>query len=247
MRNMVAQQDSRLRAGNGALSYLVSHYPAPDARLQTVIDSLPKFADELYRDAKEAARSLLRSHTPNPLIRIARGIAAAVSGASAKEIALANSIFDLELTVFFSEMTKHLGNSDIASVVVDALLYQATGLEAGSPNEEELLFAGTQNTRGIHKFQVARKSMPHIGDSEAWTFGKEFSAIFSGSAMDIAHVVSVYSFSLVTRVQSRWHIRYLIYGTLPTKEDEQALDAVLKKQKKDLQEMVHKFPKTEDA
>ena len=228
------------------MSYLVSHHPQ-DAKLQAVVDSLPTFAGELYSDARKAARTLLRSHTPNPLTRFARGIAAVVSGASAKEIALANCIFDLQLTVFFSEFTKHFGDNDVASALVDALLYQATGFEAGSPAEEQLLFAGTHDTRGIHKFQVARKSKPHIGDIEAWTFGKEFSAIVSGNPMDIAYIVSVSPFSLIARVRARWHIRYLLYSTPPTKEDEQALEAALKKQEKSLQEMIDGFPKTKDA
>jgi hypothetical protein len=167
---MNAHQASGLRAGNRALNYLVSHYPR-GAKLQTVIDSLPKFADELYGDAREAACGLLRSHTPNPLARIARGIVAAVSGGGTKETALANCVFDLQLTAFFSEFTKYFGDNDVASVVVDALLYQATGFDAGSLTEEQLLFAGTHEVRGIHKFQVARKSKPHIGDIEAWTFG----------------------------------------------------------------------------
>ena len=243
---MSTQQAIGLRAGNRALSYLVPHYPQ-DAKLQTVVDSLPTFAGELYGDAREAARTLLSSHTPNPLTRFARAIAAAVSGPSAKETALANCIFDLQLTVFFTEFSKHFGDNDVASVLVDALLYQATGFEAGSPTEEQLLFAGTHDTRGIHKFQVARRSKPHIGDIEAWTFGKEFSAIVSGSPMDIAYIVSVSPFSLVARVRARWHIRYLLYGRPPTKEDEQALEAALKKQEKSLQEMIDGFPKTKDA
>ena len=95
------------------MSYLVSHHPR-DAKLQTVVDSLPTFAGKLYGDARRAARKLLRSHTPNPLTRIARGIAAVVSGASAKETALANCIFDLQLTVFFSEFSKYFGENDVA-------------------------------------------------------------------------------------------------------------------------------------
>jgi len=174
-------------------------------------------------------------------------IAAAVSGASGKKTALANCIFDLQLTVFFTELTQHLGDSDVASVLVDALLYQATGFEAVSPTEEQLLFAGTHDTRGIHKFHIARKSKPHIGDIEPWTFGKEFSAIVSGSPMDIAYIVSVSPFSLVARVRAQWRIRYLLSGTLPTKEDEQALAAALKNQEKSLQEMIAGFPKTKDA
>jgi hypothetical protein len=242
-----AQHNSELRAGNRAISYLLSHYSPMDANLQALSDSLPNLSARLYHDAHEAARTLLRSHTPNPLMRFARGIVAGVSGASAKETALANSIFDLQLTVFFTEVKLHLGDNDIASVLVDALLYQATGLEAGSPTEEELLFAGTHNTRGIHKYQLAHKSKPHIGDIEAWTFGKEFSAIVSGSPMDIAYIVSVAPFSLIARVRARWRIRYLLYGTPPTKEEEHALEAALKQQEKNMQEIVDGFAKGKET
>jgi hypothetical protein len=244
---MSADHNSAFREANKALSYLLAHYSPMDPKLQAITDSLPRFADGLYREAQDAARTLLRSNTQNPLLRAVRGISAAITGASAKETALANSIFDLQLTVSFTELKEHLGDNDIASVLVDALLYQATGLEAGSPTEEELLFAGTQNTRGIHKFQVARKSKPLIGDVEAWTFGKEYSAIISGSPLDIAYIVSVSAFSLVARVRARWHIRYLLYRTSPTKEDKQALEAALKKQEKSMQEMIDGFSKTKDV
>ncbi len=245
---MSSEYKPTLRAGNKALDYLFAHYLPMDGKLRNLTDSLPRFADDLYRDAQYAARSLLRGHTSNPLVRAARRLAAVVSGwRSAKQTALANSIFDLQLTVFFAELKKYVGNNDIASIFVDALLYQATGFEPSSPTEEEILFQGTQNTRGIQKFQVARKKKPHIGDIEAWTFGKEFGAIVSGSPLDTADIVSVSPFSLVVRVQARWHIRQLLYGTPPTKEDEDALEAALKKQEKSLQEMIDSFPKTKDG
>lgn len=235
-----------LRTGNKALSYLVDNYPQ-DTKLQTVVDLFPRFAGEMYATARDAAHTLLRKHTPNPLIRIAKRIATSVTGSGAKETALANCILDLQLTVCFSEFSKYFGDSDIASVLVDAFLYQATGFEADSPTEEQLLFAGTHNTRGIHKFQIAWKSMPHIGDSEAWIFGKEFSAIASGNSKDIACIVSVSPFSLVARVRARWLIRYLLYGTPPTKEDEQALEVDIKKQEKSLKEMLNGFLNMKDA
>jgi hypothetical protein len=245
---MSSEHNPTLRAGNKALDYLVAHYQPMDRKLRGLTDSLPRFADDLYRDAQYAATSLLRGHTPNRLVRAARSLAAVVSGGrSAKQTALANCLFDLQLTVFFAELKDYVSDNDLASVLVDALLYQATGFEAGSPTEDELLFQGTQNTRGIHKFQVARKRTPHIGDIEAWTFGKEFGAIVSGSPLDIANIVSVSPFSLVVRVRARWQIRQLLYGTPPTKEDEEALDAALKKQEKGLQEMIEAFPKTKDA
>src|SRR5712691_6730532 len=121
------------------------------------------------------------------MLRVARRLAALVSGSrSAKETALANSVVDLQLTVFFRELSTYVGDNEIASVLVDALLYQATGCEARSPTSDELLFLGTHNARGIHKFQVALKKTPRIAAVEARVFGKEFGAIVFGSPMDIA-------------------------------------------------------------
>jgi hypothetical protein len=241
------EHHSGLRAGNGALSYLVTKYSPMDAKLQNLADSLPKIADELYRDAEDAARTLLRCHTPNALVRVARGIAAAIFGMSSKERALANSIFDLQLTVCFKELMTYVGDNDIASLLVDALLYQATGFEASSCNEEDLLLRGTHNMRGIHKYHVARKSRQDMADVEAWEFGKEFSAIVSGRPWDGATIVSVAPFSLGTRVQARWVMRYLLYGTPPTEEDEQALTAVLKEQEKTLQDMTDKLTRLREG
>jgi hypothetical protein len=216
-----------------------------DPKLQAFINSLPKFADELYCSAEGEARNLLRGDAPNPLTRLARGIAAALPGGSAKERLLAYCIFDLHLTSFFAAFMEHLGDVDSASALVDALLYQATGSEAGSPTEEELLDSVTQNVRGIQKFQAARKSMPHISDIEAWIFAREFSAIVSGEPKDISNIVSVSPFSLIARVRSRWHIRYLLYGVLPTEEEKQALEDAVRNRLEGTQDMIDgwkKFP-----
>lgn len=238
----------KLRQGNKALDYLVTRYQPMDGKLRTLIDLFPKFGDGLYLDAQAAARDLLHNNTPNPLMRVARRLAALGSSSrSTREIALANSIFDLQLTVFFTKVSKFVGDNEIASLLVDALVYQATGCEARSPSQDELLSLGTQDARGIHKFQLAHKIMPHIGDIEAWMFGKEFGAIVYESPMDIAYILSVSPFTLVARVRARWHIKYLLYGTPPTKQDEEALEVVLKKQKQDLQKMIDAFPKTKDA
>ena len=148
-----------LRPGNAALSDLICHYSL-DAKGQHIVDSLPNFAGELYRDAQQEARKILNAGTRNSPMGIGRRIAAAISGPSAKERALANSLFDLQLAVFFEELTEYLGDNAITSLLTDALLYQATGFEPDSATEEQILYYGTHNTRGIEKFQIARKLMP---------------------------------------------------------------------------------------
>jgi hypothetical protein len=243
---------SQLRPGNRALDYLFAHYQPMDDKLKKLINDLPRIADGLYSYAQESATNFLRGYGPNPLVRAGKGFMAIFSGARrSKSKALAMSIFDLQMTIVFGALSKHLDNRDIASVLVDALIFQATGFEAGSPTEEELMFGGTQNTRGIHKFQLAHQRLPHIGDIEAWTFGKEFSAIESGSPLDFVNIVAVSSFSLIMRVRASWLIKYILYGTHPTKQDEESLKTALDKQKEDLKKlsdsMVDSFPNTQGA
>jgi hypothetical protein len=243
---MRTQQKGSLRAGNSALECLLFLYSPMDPKLQALTDSLPKFGDELYRHALDEAGALLRSHTPNPLKRVAREIAAAVSGESTKQTLLANCIFDLHLTVFYLVFMEHLGDSGSALALVEALLYQANGSEPASPADDEKAVsdACTQDVRGINKFQVARKTMAHLGDVEAWIFGMEFSAIVSGEPKDIAKIVSVSTFCLATRVHARWRIRYLLYGVLPTEEDKEALAVGLRNQAKKFQDMIDGFGKS---
>jgi hypothetical protein len=246
--SMNSHHNRELRRGNKALDNLLTHYQPMDDKLRTLTDSLARLADGLYGYARKTARLLLRSHTPNPFVRAGRGLAGLVSGSSpTKETTLANCIFDLQLTVFFTETSKFLGNNETASVLVDALLYQATRCETDSPSWEELHDLGTQNTRGIQKYALARKDMPHIGDIEGWTFAKEFGAVVYGTTNNIANTLSIAPLSLVARVRARWIIRYVLWGTMPTKEDEEALQVLAKNDQKKLQELIDSFPQNQDA
>jgi hypothetical protein len=224
---MASHQNLQLRPGNAALSHLVAHY-SPDAKLQKVIDSLPSFGVELYGEAQQEARKILSVDHRNQVARIVKRVVAAVSGASAKETALANSLFDLQLAVFFRELTEYVADEAIASLLTDALLYQATGFEAASATQEQILHYGTHDTRGIEKFQMARKLMPHVQDIEGWVFGSEYSAIVSGRPKHFANVTEGTFFSLPRRVSARIHIRYLLYGTLPTKTEQEAMEQWVK-------------------
>jgi hypothetical protein len=224
---MTAHENLQLRQGNVALTYLVSQYPA-DAKVRKLIEALPSFGAALYRDAQEEARKMLIAGCENRLTRIVTRIAAAISGNSTKETGLANSLFDLESAVFFREVTEYIGDNTIASLLTDALLYQVTGFEAASPTEEQVLYGGTHNVRGIQKFQIAGKLMPRIADIEGWTFGSEYSAIISGRPKDFSNVIKGAFLSLPRRARVRAHVRYLLYGTTPTKAEQEAMEQWLK-------------------
>ena len=239
---MNSQHRLELRRGNRAFDHLIAHYQPLDEKLQTFVESLPKIAHDLYNEAEDGARGLLRTFTPNPLVRTGRAFAALVCRSRPpKEIALANCIFDLHLTVVFEELQKYAGDAEVASLLVDALLYQATGCEASSPTSEEVLDLGTQNARGIQKFKSAHELMPHIGDIETWMFGKEFSAIVFGDNGSFSSIISIRPFSLVARTRAQWQIRYVLYGTRPTRQDEEAMEATIKEQDKKLQEMIDSY------
>lgn len=226
---MTTEHSQELRPGNEALEYLLCHYQPTDPKLRSLIDLLPKLAHSLYCDAQEAARDLLRRHAPNPVVRAARAVATLVSRSpSAEENALADSIFDLELAAVFGDLSKEIGDNESASVLVDALLYQATGCEPRAPTLDELHDVGTQDARGIHKFQLAHKEFPHIKDIEGWVFGKEFSAIL-GSQTNLLDITAGSFSSLSIRVRARWHTRYLLHGTLPTKEEMDTSLAILRR------------------
>jgi hypothetical protein len=232
-----------LRVGNRALDYLLSRFQPHGASTKAAIDALPRIATVLFGDAQDDARRLL-SNAPElvsdrrvSVMRAVKSIGGWLSGAThRKEQALAESIFDLQLTSVFTELCTYVDNKEIASLLVDALVFQATGKEAGCPRQDELLLS-TQNVRGIGKFTLAHQKTPHIGDIEAWTFGKEFGAIVFDSPMDIINIIAVSSFSLIYRVRAQWSVKFLLYGTRPTEADKSALDEMLKKQAEGLQKM----------
>jgi hypothetical protein len=218
-----------------------------DSKLVFLVESLTTIADELYHDSQAAARSLLKANTRNPLIRIVRGVVMLSGSLTPRGITLTNCIFDLALTSYFNEVFQYIQDKKVASVLVDALLYQATGYEPSSPTLDDILDLGTENARGIHKFQLAHEAMPHIGDIEAWIFGKEFAAIMVNDPGNLAHIIPVAPFSLIFRAKARWRIRYLLYGTLPTRQEREALEALVGKLDKRLQEMAEVFAKQKDA
>src|SRR5439155_17952824 len=91
------------------------------------------------------------SSASNALVRIVRAFGAAASGTSAKEAALANSIFDLHLGVAFAQVAEYLGDNALASLFVDALLYQATGFESRPATEDEIFSYGDAEHKGPSK------------------------------------------------------------------------------------------------
>ena len=127
----------------------------------------------------------------------------------------------------FEEVAKYSENNEFASVFVDALLYEATGQEAGLPTEAQIRREGTRHTRGVGKYSAARDYIKGILDVEGWIFGEEYAAIVSDRVADWFRIVSVSPLTLLIRQHSRWAVRYFLYGTLPSDEEQQELDSVV--------------------
>jgi len=133
--------------------------------------------------------------------------------------------------VAFDVYSKFVGSGDIAGLLVDSLVYEATGQQAGSPSEVDMLVGSTNKIRGIHKYILAGERHPHIKDSDAWLFGKEFAQVMSGGP-DIAYIASVASSTLSIRAPALWTVRLDLYGVQPTEAEKSKLTELLTKTKK---------------
>jgi hypothetical protein len=224
-----------LRPGNRVLDYLLAHYDITDAKTKRLVECLPALGAQLCTQADDGAKSLASVQSGNLVSRFFRGVTA-----STNQTLLARCILDLMLSIYFEEVLEYCTDKELSSLLVDSLLYQATGSEANSPDESDILDNGTQNARGIHKFVVGRQLMPHIGDIAGWLFGKEVAAI-RGNPKDIAIILSVSPFSILVRGHAKWTTRHFLYGTLPSEAEQRAFEASLTEQNQKLLDMIKKF------
>jgi hypothetical protein len=222
-----------LRQGNRALDYLTQNCQPLDSKVAFLIEMIPKISEDLYSQARQDATLTCFSGTTNRVSQIIHGLTGAVSG---RKTLIAQCIFDLSLTVYFDEVYAYCSDKEVASLLTDALLYQATGCEAGTATEDQVLHEGTHATRGVHKFAFAKTKMEHIGDVIAWLFGKEIAAL-QGTPGDIAVIIAVAPVSMMLRVHAKWTIRYFLYGQLPTETEQEQLNQVVAKMQKDARQI----------
>jgi hypothetical protein len=221
-----------VRPGNQALEYLFDHYQPFDSRLTKLINDLPALANQLYGYAQQEAQGLSEAFKPSFFSRL-------LCSSSNKRKLLALCILDLELCTYFSAVFSYCKDKELASLLVDSLLYQATGHEASSPNESQILDEGTHNNRGIHKYMLSKQQFKHIGDIEAWVFGKDVAAIYD-DPKDIAIILSVHPFSFAVRIFATNTCAFSFYGSLPKKEEQKAFQERLEKMHIDLMETINK-------
>jgi len=229
--------NTEIRSGNRALEYLFDHYQPFDAKLTHLVNALPAIGNELYAYAQKEAQGLSHAFRANLLARL---FTALTKTSSNKKEPLALCIFDLELCTYFDAVFSYCGDKQLASLLVDSLLFQATGYEASSPTESEIWDEGTHSARGIHKYLLARQQFKNIGDIQAWVFGKEVAAIH-GNPKDIAIILGVSTFSFAARIYAKNAGAFSLYGSLPTEAEQKAFQASLEKMNKQLLDTINKI------
>ncbi len=212
-----------VRDGNEALDDLLANYQPMNAEVKFLVDSLPEFAEQLFELARGAAKNLHASLAPNAFSRMLRARSSIYARPTSKRGLLALSIFDLMLVTYFNEILIYCGDKEISSLLVEALLYEATGFETSAPRDDDILLSDTHKLRGIYKYLLAEQRKKHI-DTAGRLFGKEAAAIERRS---FGTLVAVSPFSLSIRRQAQWMIRFLLHGIEPSDEEREALDKMI--------------------
>ena len=202
------------RAGrNPALEHIKS-LPGNETNWK-LIAALPDLADALYSEARKAARQL---DSLNSL--------------------LVECILDLELVGGFEKISGFTSDFELASIYVDAIVFQATDKNpSGVPSEVEFRISGTENYRGITKYSLASKFF-NVADPVAWLFGKEYSKIKSGDANNFAYVAPTGPLSLTIRQNGAWITQLALTGTGPSQEEIDAFSAASARASKALEELI---------
>jgi len=213
---MKMKTNNKIRSGNRAIEYLFANYQPLDNKTTRLVNALPGLANQLYGYAQNQARVL--SHTLQASLSTSLFTALTKTSSKRKKI-LALCIFDLELSTYFDEVFSYCDDKQLTSLLVDSLLYQATGYEASSPTQSEILAEGTQNARGIHKYFLAHQQSQHISDIQAWVFGKEVGAIY-GKPNVISTILGVSTFSIGARDYAKNTCAFYLYGSLPTEAEQ---------------------------
>jgi hypothetical protein len=204
--NLLTDLFARRRRRNRARNFIESSY-AQHGATKHLVSVLPELAKALYCEAERAADAMLESEVRPGARRL-----------------LTECVFDLELGRAFDVVAQYTKDAGLASCFIDALVFEATRKESSvAPTETQYVAEGTQACRGIAKYSKAKHHFKRIPDATAWLFGKEYSAIMSGSAMDFAYILAAAPMTLLVRAEGGWLTRYFLTGARPTQEEREAI------------------------
>jgi hypothetical protein len=151
---------------NPALEYIQSM--PQNYTTETLIAALPNISVALFTEAKQLAKTI--------------GVHSEL---------FAECILDLELVGGFKKAVEFTKSKALASAYMDSIIIEVTGKDPRKvPSELEFKTCGTENYRGIAKYTRAEAHF-NVSSPHAWLFGKEYSHLKTGNAMDFAYVAGV--------------------------------------------------------
>jgi hypothetical protein len=199
---------------NRALDFIAVSY-RDNPWTEHLLKAHPDLTSALYGDAEETAAKIL-TRTRADVTPDRRRL-------------FTECVLDLELVSAFSVVEGHTGDPAIASCYIDAIVFEATGMESSRPpTDDEYRFEGTYRNRGIAKYRRAKQDF-NVADPVAWLFAKEYAVIASGDALDFAYIAAVLPLTLPIRAHGRWTTGYWLTGKLPTVAEQNALAILMEK------------------
>lgn len=168
-----------------------------------LINALPGLAAELVAEARKQASSL--------------GI---------NDTVFAECILDLELAGAFERVLTFVGNRNLASLFIDAVVFEATGKRPSNPSGVDMIACLTHQHRGLAKYAIAKRYFS-VPDPGAWLFGTEYASV-KGNARDPIHVMNAGIPVLFIRRTGAWAAEKALTGKSPTNEETDALPNAVK-------------------
>ncbi len=103
----------------------------------------------------------------------------------------AECVLDFQLTGVFHRALAFCKDPALASLFVDALLFEATGQEPSAPEDLDVMSSLTHLYRGLGKYVIAKTTL-RVPPSEVpfWVFGMEYAAA-TGSPLDPIRVIEI--------------------------------------------------------
>ena len=167
-----------------------------------LISAIPHLAAELYREAAKKTGALGVS---NPVFT--------------------ECVFDLLLVGVFEKTLAFADDKNLASLFVDAIVFEALGKAPSAPDHPAIFSGETDGHRGIAKYALAMKhSSPGNPDPGTRLFGTEY-ARAKGNHQKLTEV---FDEVLYIRRAGTWIAEKVLFGRFPTQEEMGALPNAIK-------------------
>jgi hypothetical protein len=138
----------------------------------------------------------------------------------------ADCILDLELVGAFERVLRFAGDPRLASLFVDAIVFEATKQSPRVPTQAQIIAGWTHQHRGIAKYALAQ-SVSRVPDPGLWLFGSEY-ARARGKPNNPFYTVAAGASVLYIRRVGVWVAEHALTGRLPTRQEIDALPQAIR-------------------